>query len=79
MSEMPEVEMLAYHVFDPAYAEDNPDKRRFYSEIRRRVDEIISEYGSPEDIEKLPTKEWTELRGRLLNLKLTLTADGEVI
>ena len=79
MSEVSSIKMSGYHVFNPEYPEADPNMRQFYEEIRRRVDEIVSEYGGYDAISNLPTKEQTELRNRLLNFKMTLAANGEIV
>jgi hypothetical protein len=76
MSRALNAEMPAIRVFDPNTSTSSPDTQRFYEEIRQTVDSIIGEYG---DIDNLPPDQQQELKQRLLDVRITLKPDGEIV
>ena len=69
-----------FTVYDPETVKDNPNMARFYESINQEVSDILRDsmarYGS---IENMPIDEWSTLRNRLLDLKIVLEPDGEVV
>lgn len=54
---------------------------RFKDEAESAVEDILTEFGvsSEEDVHRLPTETWAELRRRLLAVKIKLHPSGEII
>jgi hypothetical protein len=78
MPEAPRTQILANFIFDPEYTDPDPARNRFYEAVRTKVQGIVDEYGSPEEIENLPSRGWNELRNRLLGINMTLTPEGDI-
>lgn len=70
----------AYHIFDAEAQESDPQKAKLYEAARASVCEVLEEYGGADiDINSLSSKEWYELHRKLLEIKLTVYPDGEVV
>jgi hypothetical protein len=66
-------------IFIDDNAEPDPIRQKMNEHIKSRVDAVLADFDSPDDIDMLPIDQWVELRNRMQDIKVTLTPEGEIV